>query len=331
MQDGGRVCEIPKRHCASCLLVLSPETVKLCGGCKKRAYCSKDCQAVDWSSKKGGGQGHKNWCKLLCGEEDLDWEVAEIPGKGLGLVAKREIPAKFRIMVERLCPKTHPGIQDLMPLNGTIAEKIALNCLGLSDEDESAVCLRLSRANHDCNNNANHFHDETFNVKVLFAERDIKPGEEICINYAPFSDISKSFSATSSRSLLQMKWGIICKQDCFCRNKDTEKLIKSAKELDEGIFRLAGSGKARLALSSVDKLINLQDVIGCSLISRQRTLYDGFQISILEKRSVGRADGFIRKAHEIMSAISHPQSEQNLKYAEYIKNHKNHRNYLLLG
>ena len=85
--------------------------VKLCGKCKKRAYCSRDCQLVDWPLG-GKGQGHKNWCHLDCGEEDVDWEVRSIiPGKGLGIVAKRMITPLYRIIVEPVFtdPKQHPG------------------------------------------------------------------------------------------------------------------------------------------------------------------------------------------------------------------------------
>ncbi len=35
------------------------------------------------------------------GEEDLDWKVESIPGKGLGVVALRDFPALSRIMVDR--------------------------------------------------------------------------------------------------------------------------------------------------------------------------------------------------------------------------------------
>lgn len=97
-----------QRHCAVCLKLCSP--VKLCGKCLKRAYCSRECQLVDWTPK-GKGQGHKNWCRLECGEEDVDWEVTSIPGKGLGIVAKRMIPALYRIIVEGVFtdPQQHPG------------------------------------------------------------------------------------------------------------------------------------------------------------------------------------------------------------------------------
>ena len=40
-------------------------------------------------------------CKLECGEEDLDWKVESIPGKGLGIVALKDFPAVARIMVDR--------------------------------------------------------------------------------------------------------------------------------------------------------------------------------------------------------------------------------------
>ena len=96
------------RHCSVCLKVCSP--AKLCGKCKKRPYCSRECQLIDWPPK-GKGQGHKNWFHLDCGEEDIDWEVKSIPGKGLGIVAKKEIPPLYRIIVEPVFtdPKQHPG------------------------------------------------------------------------------------------------------------------------------------------------------------------------------------------------------------------------------
>lgn len=169
------------RHCAFCLVPVPSKDAKLCGGCLKRAYCSKECQVSDWSLKKESGQGHKNWCKLGCGEEDLDWEVAPVPGKGLGLIAKRLIPPKFRILVDAVRPKTHPAIQDLMPTKGTIEEKYLLNALDCDTEGDDVMCLRIARANHNCDANADHYYDETFKVKILFSEREIQPGEQTCV------------------------------------------------------------------------------------------------------------------------------------------------------
>ena len=86
------------RHCAYCLKE-SPG-MKTCRGCNKRAYCSVDCQKKDWSPS-GQGQGHKNWCKVSCCEEDVDWKVEEVSGKGFGLVALKDISALARVVVDR--------------------------------------------------------------------------------------------------------------------------------------------------------------------------------------------------------------------------------------
>lgn len=63
---------------------------------------------------KGSGQRHKLWCgRHDYGEEDVDWEVVPVPNKGLGIVAKRFLPAGFRIIVEPVFtnPHDHPGFQ----------------------------------------------------------------------------------------------------------------------------------------------------------------------------------------------------------------------------
>lgn len=84
------------RHCAYCLKLIKTGSVKFSQKCNRRAYCSDNCRKIDWEDK--GGQGHQNWCDLVCGEEDIDWEVKESPGKGLGVFAKCLI--RYSIFVE---------------------------------------------------------------------------------------------------------------------------------------------------------------------------------------------------------------------------------------
>ena len=102
--------ELGVRHCAYCLQ-LCGFPAKLCGGCKMRAYCSRECKDKDWSVN-GNGQRHVNWCQRHeFGEEDVDWEVVPIPNKGLGVRAKKLIPSGFKIIVEPVftSPNDHPG------------------------------------------------------------------------------------------------------------------------------------------------------------------------------------------------------------------------------
>ncbi len=101
--------------------MVCPLPAKLCSGCKRRAYCSRECQQKDWT-KKGNGQGHANWCRHYeYGEEDVDWEVAPVPNKGLGIIAKRLIPAGYRILIEPVFtdPKAHPGLLIYITFIGT--------------------------------------------------------------------------------------------------------------------------------------------------------------------------------------------------------------------
>ena len=69
-------------------------------------------QVADWKDT-GTGQRHKNWCGVHdYGEEDVDWEVIPVPNKGLGIVAKKFLPAGYRIIVEPVFtdPSDHPGL-----------------------------------------------------------------------------------------------------------------------------------------------------------------------------------------------------------------------------
>ena len=77
----------------------------------------------------------------------MDWKVVEIPGKGLGVVAVRDIPAKYRIMVDRAYTRSEararPQSMDLCPIGATFEEKFDVNELG-TESLGSIVCLRYS-------------------------------------------------------------------------------------------------------------------------------------------------------------------------------------------
>lgn len=316
------------RHCAFCLISVSDEKIKLCGKCRKRAYCSRECQVSDWSSG-GKGQGHKNWCHVECGEEDIDWKVCEVSGKGLGLVATRFIPAKYRMLVDPCHTENdHAAIMDLMPINGSFQQKSDLNEVGLGNGN-SAICLRISRANHDCKANADHWYDETFNVVILFSERDILEGEEICINYQLHTDVSENVSAQVARSVLQHKWGILCPMNCFCYDKDMENLIAKSREIDGKIMRLALQGKSIEAFDLANQLIKNNEILGSSALNTTRTLYDGFQVGIMKKRTLKAAKLLIEKLYAIQSAILSPDSSVVKQTERVMKDVTSHRNYLI--
>jgi len=51
------------------------------------------------------------------------------------------------------------------------------------DDWKKVVSLRIARVNHDCQPNAAVIYDETACAAILFAQKDIQPGEEILLSY----------------------------------------------------------------------------------------------------------------------------------------------------
>lgn len=317
------------RRCVVCLKLCKQETKLLCGKCRRRAYCSRKCQKVDWWPGGKGSQGHKNWCHLDCGEEDIDWQVVSVQGKGLGVVAKRLIPAMYRIIVETVYtdPLSHPGnmhiripqfkfimafiyrielgIMDLVPEGGSLEEKFNKNALASSNELEAStgkkgyVALRISRVNHNCDSNAGRNYDDGASVEILYAQRDIQPGEEVCISYCSFNNISidrrcpivcsnwkpaNELSAEEEfacvKSSLESNWGIKCPADCFCNNPIIKSLVVRARQLRIDVDMWAYSQhKPDRALKVIKDLLIIQEKIHSSLISKAKTHYTAYELA----------------------------------------------------
>lgn len=79
---------------------------------------------------------------------------------------------------------------DLEPKGASLQAKFELNQLighPSRDGGKDFVGLRISRMNHDCRPNAGYSYDETASAEIVFAQRDIQPGEEICISYFTYA------------------------------------------------------------------------------------------------------------------------------------------------
>ena len=216
-------------------------------------------------------------------------------------------------------------------MDGTLNQKIELNWLGGDiSEDGSYVCGRISRANHNCNPNAAHFLDETFHVKILYAERDIQPGEEICISYTNFTDCSASITSDEARMLLALKWKIHCPSDCYCFQPEVVDLAQRAKYLDAEIQVVAStSPDTTKALKLIRELLSIHERLSSSQVSKMRTFYDGFQFSIMRRNTIMASKSFIEAAYDINSHILSPKSEKLKQMHLYLENPSKHRNYLI--
>lgn len=314
------------RHCATCLSVIC-STPKVCSKCRNRSYCSVECQRMDW--KLGCLQGHKHWCDLGYGEEDIDWELFDYgPSKGIGVRAKRDFTKLERIMVDGVRREDDAVINDLHPIGDSINQKIYLNQLACGQPNQYVLCARMSRVNHSCNPNAFHIYDVNFKVKILVSERDIHVGDEICISYPNWDDPSSNVSPQDARLGLQMKWGIECDPNCRCYDSNVLHYVAQARNLDDQIFEKTRTADIKGAMDAADNLITLHEAQGTKLMSMMRTYYDRFQLSIMTKKTLHKAAYDIGQCYTIKLSIYHPESEEVLEVKQLVRDHSKHRNYL---
>jgi len=208
----------PNISCDECFTT-TPTTsqLKRCSQCKEVKYCSKKCQARAWKA------GHKVSCGKIC--------VRPIPGKGLGVIASRDIK-RGEVLVsempllnftfgngltESLQKMSHSSRRKLMGLHDRQSEDgrrksvlgvVVTNCLGGRDGRTTLVYFTISRFNHSCLPNVRV--DKNFPTNVI-AVTDIACGDEVSWCYDIDSCMSQS--RATRRMELQEGWGI---PECRC-------------------------------------------------------------------------------------------------------------------
>jgi len=216
--------------CDECFNTTDASSLKRCSQCKEVKYCSKKCQARAWK------QGHKVSCGKIC--------VRPIPGKGLGVVAARDIKRGELLVSEmpllnftfgkglseslqkmNLCSRRKlMSLHDRQSEGGrrkTVLGVVVTNCLGGKDGKTTLVYCTISRFNHSCLPNVRI--DQRFPTNVI-AVRDIKCGDEVSWCYDIDSCMSQN--RTSRQIELQQGWGI---PQCRCQscNMEGEELKRS--------------------------------------------------------------------------------------------------------
>ena len=226
------------------------------------------------------GQGHKTWCQYECEEEDVDWEVVPVLGKGLGIVARRSIPAGYQIIVEPVFsdPAGHPAIKDLMLENVKLKEKFEANAIttctpeGLITQN---VSLRNARVNHDCDPNATSVFSEENRVRIFAGMREIPAGQEVCRAYIPLynpqftSEAEVTQYRKYARSRLVTMHNIIFAPNCVCYDSHIEKLIVKAAVLTKRLEEME-SKKSVPTLKPAEDLLELADLIPFGQYSKAR-------------------------------------------------------------
>ena len=310
--------------CAFCLISIDPQAVEYCNGCNRRSYCSTGCREKDWTAE-GYGQGHKKWCSLKVAEEGIDWEIRSVPNKGFGVIAKKLIPKRSRIMVEVPRPVTSESVLELEPLYGTALEKERLNsfCTG----EESLLFVRVARINHSCDSNA--CQSLEGRTMVVSAIRDIQPGEEICINYTNINGRNTQTDPESARELLLEKWGISCPDDCKCRNQQFINDLRRCRSLDAEIADMLSRNDHVGGLKKVDELLRLLTQIQATWGWYEHIYWAGFTFAVLQDSGLGAAKTYGTEALKLHASVHLPSSEQVDEIVEALDAPQNFRMHLL--
>jgi hypothetical protein len=242
-------------HCGSC-----NEKIKhfvKCQGCE-RAYCSLECR-----EKERTEEGHEILCREHLCEENTSWEVREdLDGGRRKVFALEDLQRGSFVMGAK---GTILGKSEL-PLEENFRKSCSMN--------RSSSLIECSRANlfdHSCSPNASHMFDEKFGVVTVFAECDIKAGEEITLAYHPFTSPFQSFDSEDV-SKISTEFRIVCLPDCACHAEKFAQ-AESARKLNNLCADFVRSGDFLNAFQTSKDLLKFYDVIDAGILTRARTRY----------------------------------------------------------
>jgi hypothetical protein len=226
-------------------------------------------------------------------ESSLLWEIKPSLGKGEGVFATRLIEAGTRVIMEdplfaiRL-PEFHPG-KGFSAVE--VTELIAAAVAELSEESQaafrschehrspdednselrdffifrsnayslpdgrSAIFPLIAKINHACNPNIANIWDPSSGKRIIWAAKDIQPGEELTATYIPL------LTTTEFRQQRLGQYGFQC--DCdICSNAERTDRRRSRMgtllaEIRGGASKQMSSFDSKIMLSRAEKLIFL--------------------------------------------------------------------------
>jgi hypothetical protein len=240
--------------------------------------------------------------------------VEDVPGKGKGLIATKNIPKGTRIISEKPVITLGRQIESMEQTQIRIHQQVsclsqdqARNFVSMENIypytnaaeryqgifrtnalpmgaglNEGGVFLETCRINHACNNNSQNFWNENIERLTIHAIRDIYQGEEITISYL--------HSRRNRRARQEELWENF-KFTCSCQlcslppnqSRDSDTKLDRVHELDciidqGGIEGLVSS--ARRMLSYVDEQVRLWNEPTPDDVGLARAYADAFQIAI---------------------------------------------------
>jgi len=119
---------------------------------------------------------------------------------------------------------------------------------------------------------------------------------------------------------LRLSWGIICLDDCFCKNENTRRLIAEAKPLCDQLRRRSSTINARVEAGV--KLLQIYELLGISWVQTDSILYELWEMeeSQPNQQLHSRNSQFCVKGVKIRK-ITRPFEVMDPTFDEFLKCH----------
>eukprot|EP00929_Paragymnodinium_shiwhaense_P029021 TRINITY_DN16726_c0_g1_i2.p1 TRINITY_DN16726_c0_g1~~TRINITY_DN16726_c0_g1_i2.p1 ORF type:complete len:335 (+),score=47.81 TRINITY_DN16726_c0_g1_i2:134-1138(+) len=274
------------------------------------------------------------------------YRIEEVAGKGLGVIATRDIRNGERVLAETpmltfkdeenwqadvqrqfssLSPSEQDAIMSLEDVHRIRGQKsvpgiVSTNSIGVTSTYCGVVCPRLSRFNHSCNPNCEQVWDWNVGEEQLFTCKDIAAGEELTITYLdPLAVRAERVEDLLSTYKFQC--------DCpSCQAVDSNKSDKRLLRLKELLSVIAqGPNKdADAALEIAREMLRLFDEEAVGLNAyRTNVCYYVFQNLLLAGRK-DEAQPWIDDAYRYLKMCRSPDHEELLNLEGYKANLDSH-------
>jgi len=244
----------------------------LCSGCRKRRYCSKECQLRDW---KGGGN-HRHRCGTV-GEDGHDWEARlTVPSGEMHVFALRRIMRTQHVLTDVAClmlpemPQEGGALTSLFiltentecesalhnisalraltPLGADLTAKYRCNAVRWGP-DGWALFPTFALIKNSSDPNCDFCFLPKSKEVLVVASRQIEAGEPLTVHRTAMHHVM--FDATRSRVTLPMP---ISMTGVCCASHETESRLWSAIYSNE-----CGKGNSLRAMRAGKALVHLYE------------------------------------------------------------------------
>lgn len=198
--------------------------------------------------------------------------------------------------------------------------------------------------NHDCHPNAGYSYDETARVVIIFAQRNIQPGEDICLDYSPFPRLfqktlhklmgaNKRFYKSSSTCLdpssspLSSKCEMLCPPTCSCYRSRVNNDL-DLDSLFHELVKMIDSYQPVETLKIGEQFLEAQRQLNNSWFDIAMIEQNLFEIGIIYSKTVEKAKQHLERCLKIRRIIAPFSIQKTLKWEELLKNPEAHPAYL---